>query len=145
MTPNIQVDEIAMRPTMSFLSQEDKDKIHNAAFRILNEIGMRILQDEALNLLKDAGCHVSKDRMVKFPADLVQHCIGSAPNNIAMYDREGKQVMDIGGHNSYFGTGSDLIYSLDPKTGKRLPCVLEDVVRAARVADALPNIDFTQW
>jgi len=138
----IPVDEIAMRPTISFLSSEDKDKIHNAAFQILGEIGMKILQDEALALLKDAGCSVAQDRMVKIPAELVQQCIESAPNNIPMYDREGKQVMDLGGHRSYFGTGSDLIYALDSKTGERHPCVLEDVNRAARVADALPNIDF---
>ena len=61
----IPVDEIAMRPTISFLSSEDKDKIHNAAFQLLSEIGMKILQDEALALLKDAGCSVAEDRMVK--------------------------------------------------------------------------------
>ena len=138
----IPVDEIAMRPTISFLSSEDKDKIHNAAFQILSEIGMKILQDEALALLKDAGCSVAEDRMVTIPGALVQQCIESAPNTIPVYDREGKQVMDLGGYRSYFGTGSDLIYALDSKTGERHPCVLEDVNRAARVADALPNIDF---
>ena len=138
----IHVDEIAMRPTISFLSGEDKEKIHRAAFQILSELGMKILQDEALALLKEAGCSVAEDRMVKIPGDLVQQCVASAPSSIPMYDREGNQVMDLGGHNSYFGTGSDLIYALDSKTGQRHPCVLEDVNRAARVADALPNIDF---
>jgi trimethylamine--corrinoid protein Co-methyltransferase len=103
---------------------------------------MKIFQDEALALLKDAGCRVAEDRMVKIPGDLVQQCIESAPNNIPMYDREGQPAMDLGDHRSYFGTGSDLIYALDSKTGQRHPCVLEDVNRAAKVADALPNIDF---
>ncbi len=138
----IPVDEIAMRPTISFLSSEDKDKIHNAAFRILSEIGMRILQDEALALLKDAGCEVADDRMVRIPGDLVKKCIDSAPNHILMFDRGGEEVMDLGGHRSYFGTGSDLIYSLNSETGQRHACVLEDVGRAAKVCDALPNIDF---
>ena len=138
----IPVDEIAMRPTISFLSSEDKEKIHRAAFQILSELGMKILQDEALALLKDAGCSVAEDRMVKIPGDLVRQCVESAPSHIPMFDREGKQAMDLGGHNSYFGTGSDLIYSLDSKSGQRHACVLEDVNRAARVADALPNIDF---
>ena len=136
------IEEIAMRPTISFLSSEDKDKIHHAAFQILSEIGMKILRDEALTLLKDAGCNVDENRMVKIPGDLVQHCIDSAPNHIPVYDRESNHVMDLGGHKSYYGTGSDLIYSLDAKTGRRHPCVLEDVGRAARVCDALPNIDF---
>jgi len=138
----IPVDEIAMKPTISFLSREDQDKIHHAAFRILSEIGMKILQDEALDLLKNAGCSVGQDRMVKIPGGLVQQCVESAPAHIPIYDREGSQVMDLGGHNSYFGTGSDLIFSLDSKTGQRHACVLEDVNRSARVSDALPNIDF---
>ena len=100
------IDEIAMRPTISFLSGEDKEKIHRAAFQILSELGMKILQDEALTLLKEAGCSVAEDRMVKIPGDLVQQCVASAPSTIPMYDREGNQVMDLGGHNSYFGTGS---------------------------------------
>ena len=83
----IPVDEIAMRPTISFLSDEDKEKIHRAAFQILSELGMKILQDEALALLKDAGCSVAEDRMVKIPGDLVQQCVASAPNHIPMYDR----------------------------------------------------------
>ena len=138
----ISVDEIAMRPSLSFLALEDKEKIHRATFKILSEIGMKIFQDEALALLKEAGCNVADDRMVKIPADLVQQCVASAPHNIPIYDREGKQVMDLGGHRSYFGTGSDLIYSVDSKTRQRQRCVLEDVKRAAKVADALPNIDF---
>ena len=131
-----------MKPILTFLSQEDKEKIHRAAFKILSEIGMKIFQDEALELLKGAGCVVAANRMVKVPADLVQRCVASAPHHIPIYNRDGKQVMDLGGYRSYFGTGSDLIYSLDSTTGKRRRCVLEDVERAARVADALPNIDF---
>ncbi len=138
----VDIDEIAMRPTLSFLSAEDKEKIHSAAFRILGEIGMKILHDEALELLVDAGCTAAEDRMVKIPAELVQQAIDSAPDRIAIFDRQGSQVMNLGGHRSYFGTGSDLIYALDAQTMQRHPCVLDDVARAARVADALPNIDF---
>lgn len=136
------VDEIEMRPNFSFLSREDKEKIDRAAFRILNDIGMKIFHDEALELLKNAGCTVEEDRMVKIPGKLVHQAIESAPNNIPIFDRRGTHVMDVGGHRSYFGTGSDLIYSLDSQTMQRHRCVLEDVARAAKVADALPNIDF---
>ena len=138
----IPVEEITMRPTLSFLSREDKEKIDRAAFEILSDIGMKILHDEALELLKNSGCHVGKNRMVKIPGKLVRQAIESAPQNIPVFDREGTQVMDVGGHRSYFGTGSDLIYALDSRTMKRHRCVLADVARAAKVADALPNIDF---
>jgi trimethylamine--corrinoid protein Co-methyltransferase len=129
-------------PKLTFLSDKDKENIHQAVLSILSEIGMKIFHDEALAILNYAGCTVEGDRRVKIPGKLVQQAIESAPTNIALYDRTAKPVMDLGERRSYFGTGSDLIYSLDSKTMKRHQCVLDDVGRAARVADALPNIDF---
>jgi trimethylamine--corrinoid protein Co-methyltransferase len=136
------VDEITFRPNLSFLSQEDKEKIHRAVLEILSEIGMRVNHDGAMALLKEAGCAIQEDGMVKIPQELVLNSIESAPDNIAIYDREANHVMDLGGHRSYYGTGSDLIYSLESETMQRHPCVLADVVQAARVADAMPNLDF---
>ena len=110
--------------------------------RILGEIGMEILHAEALALLKNAGCRVENEKLVKIPESLVQEGLKSAPDHIVVYDRLGNPAMDLGGYRSYFGTGSDLIYALDAEKNERHQCVLEDVGRAARVADALPNIDF---
>ena len=71
---------------MSFLSREDKEKIHRAVLEILSEIGMKVNHDEALALLKDAGCIVAGDGMVKIAEELVLNSIGSAPDNITIYD-----------------------------------------------------------
>jgi trimethylamine--corrinoid protein Co-methyltransferase len=130
------------RPKLTFLSADDKDRIHRAALQILDDIGMKILHDEALSLLVSAGCRVEPDSMVKIPENLVQSGLASAPDSIVIYDRQGEISMDLGGYRSYYGTGSDLIFSLDSKSMKRHQCVLRDVARAALVADALPNIDF---
>ena len=130
------------RPKLTFLSTDDKDKVHRAVLKILNDIGMRILHDEALSLLVSAGCRVGPDNMVKIPEKLVQSSLAGAPDSIAIYDRQGEMSMDLGGSRSYFGTGSDLIFSLDSKSMRRHQCALSDVARAALVADALPNIDF---
>ena len=138
----VPVDEITFKPNLSFLSPEDKEKIHQAVLEILSDIGMRVNHDGAMALWKDAGCAVREDGMVKIPRGLVLDAIESAPDNIAIYDREARHVMDLGGHRSYYGTGSDLIYSLESETMQRHPCVLADVARAALVADAMPNLDF---
>ena len=138
----VTVDEIAMRPTISCLSPQDKDRIHRATIKILSDIGMKILHDEALDLLENAGCSIDDDQMVMIPGELVQEAVESAPSRIKIYDREGNPAMNLGSFRSYFGTGSDLIYALDSQTLQRRRCVLEDVARAARTADALSNIDF---
>ncbi len=136
------MEEVHFRPTLSFLSEEDREKIHRAVLMILSEVGMKVHHDEALALLKDAGCILENDGMVKIAEELVLKAIDSAPDNITIYDRDANPVMDLGGHRSYYGTGSDLIYSLESETMRRHPCVLEDVIQAARVADAMPNLDF---
>lgn len=130
------------KPTLCFLSKEDKDRIHHAALHILHEIGMQILHDEALTLLKNAGCTVEGENIVKIPFVLVENAVKTAPNTIPISDREGRPAMDLGGYRSYFGTGSDLMYSVESESFTRHRCTLDDVKRAARVCDALPNIDF---
>jgi trimethylamine--corrinoid protein Co-methyltransferase len=42
----------------------------------------------------------------------------------------------------YFGTGSDCPSLVDPYTGERRKYTFQDVYNAARLSDALPNIDF---
>ncbi len=134
--------EFAQRPRLVLLTEEDKDRIHQALMKILEKIGMQILHDEALNLLRKAGCKVRENGNVRIPSSLVEEAVQSAPRNIPIYDREGNHVMETGGLGSHPGTGSDLLYSLDAETMKRRSCILDDVGRAARLCDALPNIDF---
>ena len=135
-------DSRPFEPTLNVLSTPNKDKIHQTALEILAQIGMKILHEQALELLATAGCSAENDHIVKIPSDLVMQALENTPKNIAVYDREADLCMDVGGRRVYFGTGSDLIFSYDAIKNERHACVLEDVRRAARVADALPNIDF---
>ena len=50
--------------------------------------------------------------------------------------------MVLEGTNRYFGTGSDLEYTIDHKTWQRRKSTLEDVELSARICDKLENIDF---
>ena len=137
--------EIGFQPKLTFLSEEDKQKLYDAALKIIEETGMLVLHDQAVALLKDAGCTVEKrdeGAWVKIPAALVESARKTVPNNIAMYDREGNHAMDLGGQRAYFGTGSDLMWRVESKNMERHHTTLEDIKVAARVCDALPNIDF---
>ena len=135
-------EDYAPRPAVSFLSEEDKRRIHRAASQILQRTGMEILHEEALMLLDGAGCSVGERNIVQIPEAAVEKAIQSAPHEIQIYDRDGKPSMNLGGYRSYFGTGSDLLYTIDLDTQQRRRCILEDVRLASRLCDALPNIDF---
>jgi trimethylamine--corrinoid protein Co-methyltransferase len=134
--------DLGFQPQLRVLSQQDKEKIFNGALRVLEEHGMQLMHAGALNLLKDAGCNIAGECTVRLPGDLVKQCMASAPDNIPVYNRQGDHAMDLGGRRAYFGTGSDLMWSLDAETNKRHHTTLADIERAAKLCDALPNIDF---
>jgi trimethylamine--corrinoid protein Co-methyltransferase len=136
------MDDVNDRPCLALLSREAKKRIRRSVLRILSEMGMQVLHEEAVCLLRSAGCPMGEHGMVKIPETLVEKSIQSAPRNIRLYDREGRPAMDLGGDRSYYGTGSDLLYTLDRDGSGRHRSVLEDVRRAALVCDALSNIDF---
>ena len=127
---------------LSFLTEAEKNHMYEAILTILSTIGMRVYNDSVLAMMRDAGCAVSDDGLVTIPRPLVEQARESAPSMIEMFDREGRPAMELGGYNSYFGTGSDLMYTLDLETGARRKSVLDDIARAGRLCDALPNIDF---
>jgi trimethylamine--corrinoid protein Co-methyltransferase len=138
--------EIGFTPQLRFLSDADKEKLHAAVLALIGETGMEVHHEAALKRLKDAGCRVKGENRVTIPAPLVERCLKTVPEHIVIYDREGDPAMDLGGRRAYFGTGSDLMWAVealpDGSGFKRHHTHLADVETAARVCDALPNIDF---
>ena len=139
MTPS--GDTSGLRLRLGFLTDDDKQAIYSAALEICASIGMRVRQETALGLLREAGAEVDGD-LVRLPAALIERARATAPAIVTVYDRDGEPAMELGAHNSYFGTGSDLMNVYDLETGERRKATLADVSRAARLCDALANIDF---
>jgi len=134
--------ENGFKPELRILSTQDKENIFDAALQVLEIGGMQLHHAEALKLLQEAGCTVEANQHVKIPREQVQRAIESAPEKISIFDRLGECVMELGGRRAYFGTGSDLMYAYDVGKGERHLTQLDDIARAARVCDALSNIDF---
>jgi len=129
-------------PRYRILTEEQIREIHLATLNILETMGVRVLDDEALSLLKDAGCSLKNENIVRIPNWLVEESILSVPSRITLYNRKGKEAMDLGGNKVYFGLGTDLIHTIDLHTGERRPSRIDDVANAARIADFLEEIDF---
>jgi len=127
---------------LSFLSERAKQDLYDAALEILGGIGMQLNHDGARVMLLDAGATQSPAGHILIPCELVERARETAPEAVTVFDRDGVPAMELGGYNSYFGTGSDLMSTYDLESGEHRPSVLEDVRRAARLCDALPNIDF---
>ena len=117
-------------------------EIHYASLEILRRTGVRVFESESLALLQEAGAIASDENLVRFPPDVVERALRDAPSRIVLCDRNGRAQLYLEGHRTYFGTGSDLPNFLDLETGQRRLSRLSDVADMARLADALPNLDF---
>ncbi len=126
----------------AWLTERQLDLLHEASLKIMEEPGMRFHSEEALVLFRKAGAPVSDGNLVRIPPALTEKALASAPRELTIYDRGGQPAMRLGGGQCWFGTGSDCLHIYDLDTGFRRPAVLRDVVSAARLADALPNLDF---
>jgi len=124
------------------LTQEQCQQLHNASLEILERTGVRLFNDEALALVRKAGAKVAEGNRVRFPASLVEQALSTVPKSVTLYDRKGQPAMPLEGANTFFGPGSDCLNIIDHRTGERRRSVLQDVVEAARLCDALKDISF---
>ena len=127
---------------LTFLSEEKCQAIYDGALTIIADIGMIVPHAGARRLLADAGATVDDGDRVRIPRELVAQARATIPAMIDVYGRDGELAMRLGGRNSYFGTGSDLMSIYDLETGERRTSRLADVARQAHLCDGLPHIDF---
>ena len=124
------------------LPVEQLDMLHTASLKILADTGLHVHSATMCAMLDAAGAQVQDDLRVRIPAELVDRALATAPARIDVYDRNGDVAMVLEGARSYFGTGSDLKYTIDLETRQRRESTLDDVATAARLCDRLPNMDF---
>ncbi|MDH7486644.1 MAG: trimethylamine methyltransferase family protein [Anaerolineae bacterium] len=129
-------------PGYRLLSEEQVQEIHRASLELLETVGVRVSHEGGVQLLRAAGCRVKGNDIVQIPNWLVEEAIRSAPSRITIYNRKGEEAMRLQGRTIHFGLGTDLINTVDLRTGQIRRSLLQDVVNAARVADYCPEIDF---
>jgi trimethylamine---corrinoid protein Co-methyltransferase len=129
-------------PFAKKLSNDQCRKLYWGCLEILERTGVQLFEQEAVDLLKKAGAHVTDGNRVRIPAGLVEKAFATAPKKITLCDRYGNRVIHAGGHQSYFGTGSDCLNILDHRTGERRKAVLKDIEEGMKICDAMEHIDF---
>ncbi len=134
-----------MTPSLTVLSQDQKQIIINAAFEILEVSGNRVGSKEALELFRDAGCRIEplddEGEKVFFPQHLIESALRTAPKRLTLYDRKGEPKLYCEGRNSYFSPTSACPKMYDPYTGERRAWTKADIGNASRICDYLPNHD----
>jgi trimethylamine---corrinoid protein Co-methyltransferase len=130
-----------MRPTFRLLDDAQLDALHGAALAVLDDPGVRITTAEARELLAAAGARLDDD-VARIPEALVDDALASAPATFDVCDRDGSERLHLGEGNLYVGSGVTALEYLEPGADAPRNFTLDDVAAAARLTDALPNLDF---
>jgi len=123
------------------MGDEEREKIHRATIEVLERIGVDVHDDKSRVLLVKGGAKADGIR-VRIPEYLVDKALAVTPKQMTLYDRNRQPAIRAWGYNTYYGGGSDCLNILDHRTGHRRRPVLQDVVDAATVEDALPELTF---
>ncbi len=126
---------------LQVLSGTGREKIHAAVLETLQDVGVVVQESSSLELLKQAGATTAGNR-VYLPGKMVEQALETVPDGFSLYDRGTGKRLDFKGKEFHFGPGPSTTHTIDPYSGvRRYPCK-EDTRNAARIMDALENIDF---
>jgi trimethylamine--corrinoid protein Co-methyltransferase len=133
-------------PTFEVLTEEEIEAIYYSALRVLYETGVRVYAEEGVELAHSGGAIVEDttedSSLVKIPPWMVDKALSTLPRKVVVVGPDREHRMELYKDQIYFGAGSDTPYTWDPYTGERRRATYEDVKNLAKIAQALPNIDF---
>ncbi|UCB46023.1 MAG: trimethylamine methyltransferase family protein [Spirochaetota bacterium] len=127
-------------PPLEILSQDQVERIHRGALEVLETTGVEVESRRALEFYQKGGCIVElESHRVRFPSELVLHCIRQCPTSFRMRALDPRNDLILGGNVVYSGLFSGL-RTVDLDTWEtRIPTV-QDNHDANKIADGLENV-----
>jgi trimethylamine--corrinoid protein Co-methyltransferase len=128
-------------PDLDVLPEEDLHAIHDAALRVLDDLGVRVGSHRILDRLKAAGARVGPER-AHLPRPLIDEALGAAPSELVLAARDPSADLRVGAGDGWLGTGGPAERAVDLRSDERRASTLADVADAARLADAVPQLGY---
>ncbi|MCK4281898.1 MAG: trimethylamine methyltransferase family protein [Candidatus Lokiarchaeota archaeon] len=129
-----------IKPKIQILDNEHKKLIFNEAKIILETQGVFIENQEAIDLFSQQGLNYKEQRFY-IPSDLVDKCLKSVPNEITLFDREGKEHISLKNDQVHFDPGSAAIFILDENTGEIREANSNDFIKFSKIVEQLKYIE----
>lgn len=144
-----------IREPIRLLDGDEMERIHQGALKVLEGVGMKVQHHEALDYLKSYGCQVDHDSfVVKFPQEIVARSVALMRNAYGNPDRVPERMSVRYSHvrfrnephhvyqNFSVSAGGFCCFIYD-LAGQRRRATMQDVRNSLKLAEKLPNIDFT--
>ena len=125
------------------LSPPELDRLREAVFAVLADVGVRFPLPRALDVLSAHGAVVDRSRdMARLPRRLVEGALATAPAEFTLCGRDPSCDLPLDGRHCYLSNDASGVFVIDPASGERRASTLADVADSARFCDALPEIAF---
>ncbi len=140
-TPDIL--SISSHHKLEILSPSEVDSLRKGSYQLLVEVGVYYPSEQALGIFADHGADVDWDtQIVRLPPDLVDKAMATAPRNIVLGGREPRFDLTLDGSRSHLTTDGCGVHVIDLETREKRASRKADVAMMARVADAIPLVNF---
>ena len=128
---------------MSVLSRDDREKVHQAALRILAETGVKVESPTVIDMLAGAGVKVDRKTLMAWPDEtVVSEALGTAPRKVRICSRRGDDWTLPEAGVQLISTDGQPPAVLDLEKGLKRPSTLRDLKDLVVLADALPEVDY---
>jgi trimethylamine--corrinoid protein Co-methyltransferase len=128
--------------SLSVFTDDELDDLHLATLEVLERTGVWVELDDALDVFNDGGCRVARDtHMVRIPPHVVEEAIRRAPSTWVLCGRDPAHDVLLESNRVGFSNFGEGLMVVDPYSGELRQSTKRDLCDAARVVDALADID----
>jgi trimethylamine--corrinoid protein Co-methyltransferase len=130
-----------MATRISFLTEEEKNQIHQDSLQILAECGVLFHSPKAVAFLHKCGAIVadSAPGFVKLPPELVEEALKQAPKAFTLGARNPKFDIDLPSAVTKIGLDGQATFTLDFESGERRQGRAQDITDSCRLLQSLPQ------
>lgn len=126
------------------LTESEVGQVHEAALRILEEIGLADAPESGVALMTGVGAIQGDDGRLRFPRAVVEDMLKLAARDITLHGQDPKHDIRPGGTRVHYGTAGAAVHVYDVEERINRDPTVQDLYDAARMVEVLDNIHFFQ-
>ncbi len=126
------------------LTDSGVERIHRAALRILEEVGLADAPESGIEVMTKVGATFGEDGRLRYPGALVEDMLAKAAKTITLFGRDQSHNLELADARVHYGTAGAAISVVDVEGRTYRHPTVHDLHDAARIAHRLDNIHFLQ-
>jgi len=127
---------------LAFLKDAEIDRIIDAAFAVLDKVGIHVGDERALKRVGDHDGATVADGRVMMRRSLVERCLKTTPAAITVYGQDDREPLRLTGDNVHYLPDSSVTYVYDTRVRGCRQAMTKDMVDLIKVGNRCNYIDF---